>query len=153
MDKKKRDRVIKIVKAMAKTGKSADRIRNDLRVLKISDAEIDEIMREAGVRFAPAEEVGAKVSEIHEKVREHAGAISEMAEGVEAGRAALRDIIVEFRNVQSQLSQLGDVSIIKRDLDEIKSILLEIKPIVAAVKDLNERLLAINKDMLIRLKK
>lgn len=102
------------------------------------------------------EEVKAKVDDMSLGLEEHAQSLDQMSSSLDEHREKL-DVIHEslqglgdsHKELHEKVSELSDFS---EEFRELKDILLDIKAMIAALKDLDNKILDTNKEMLMRLK-
>ena len=102
------------------------------------------------------EEVKAKVDDMSLGLEEHAQSLDQMSSSLDVHREkldviheTLQDLGVSHQELHEKVSELSDVS---DEFSELKDILLDIRAMLAALKDLDNKILETNKEMLMRLR-
>lgn len=180
MDSERLKQITAIVKTMSEHGISQSEVRANLKQLGLSAEETEQVVQAAGVA-ATAKDIHAQVTAVREKIdsgehlqplvelhakstQEIKEEISEVAEGVqehaeslEAHGEKLEDISAGLEALHEKHDELSekfaDAPDVSKQLKEIKQLLLDLKPQVAALRDINQKILDTNREVLMRLKK
>lgn len=161
MEEAKEKEIIEIIKAMNATGMTQAEIKENLRMMGLSDEEIDPILEKAQTK-PTTREVHEAVKAIQEQIetgehikpameaigehREETAAVKGKVDEISAGMGELHE---KHEELKARFATIEEVS---SELEELKKLMLEMKPMLAAVKDMQEKLLETNTEILIRLK-
>ncbi len=137
---------------------SAEPTSKDIHdAVKMVDAKITEPMaRTMEEHKQLTEEVKAKVDDMSLGLEEHAQSLDQMSssldehrEKLEAIHESIQDLGVSHQELHEKVKELSDFS---EEFTNLREIMLDMKAMLAALKDLDNKILDTNKEMLMRLK-
>ena len=137
---------------------SAEPTSRDIHdAVKMVDAKITQPMAKTLQEHKQlTEEVKAKVYDMSLGLEEHAQSLDQMSSSLDQHREkldviheTLQDLGDSHQELHEKVSELSDFS---DEFSELKDILLDMRAMLAALKDLDNKILETNKEMLMRLK-
>lgn len=161
MEEAKEKEIIEIIRAMNATGMTQSEIRENLRMMGLEEGEIAGILEKAQTKPTTREvheavkaiqekiETGEHIKPAMEAIEEHREATGEIKEKVEEISAGLGELHEKHEELKARFATIEEVS---SELEGLKKLMLEMKPLLAAIKDLQEKLVETNTEMLMRLK-
>ena len=98
-----------------------------------------------------------KVDEIHGEFTDQGEKLSDLKENYDDHRKNLDKISEKVDKLTEKHDaiheNLGETAFLRNEVREIKELLLEMKPLISGVAELQEKMIQVNKDLLIRMKK
>ncbi len=178
----KEQELINLIRKMIEEGESLEGIKQTLRASGISENMIHDLIQKAGVK-PTVEDLHKKVETISKQVEkvtplteinieqrkkleelskqlaslqagalEHAEKITQVNEKLQEQHEKLLELAKEIKEIK-QKPQQTTPTYSTQDIKQIKEMLIEMKPEIEAVKNLLEKLIDINKKMLLKLGK
>jgi len=125
--------------------------------VKMVDAKITEPMAKTLEEHKQlTEEVKNKVEDMSLGLEEHAQSLDQISSNLDEHREKLEAIHESIQDLGASHEELhekvGELSSFSNELAELREIMLDIKAMIAALKDLDNKILETNKEMLMRLR-
>ena len=125
--------------------------------VKMVDAKITQPMTKTMEEHRQlTEEVKAKVEDVSLGLEEHAQSLDQISSNLDEHREKLDAIHESLQDLGASHQELhekvGELSGFSDEFSELREIMLDIKAMIAALKDLDNKILETNKEMLMRLR-
>ena len=176
ISKEKREKTVEIIQRMNKEGMTERDIKENLRSIGLEPFEIRKIIQEAKTE-PTSQELHESITSIHRKIEsgEH---IKPAMKAIEEHRKKSEDLGFKLQELHGDVTEhkekledleksldklhekhdlvqkkTPDASRLNRDISDLKKTMREIKPLLNDLKNLDEKILKTNRDILFWLKK
>ncbi len=120
-----------------------------------SGAHMEPLMKSVEEHRAATEKLQEKVQEMHGEVTGQRESLEDVVKSLEEHREKLekvRSSLEQLHEEHEDLKTSPPSSDQKEDLEDLKKLILELRPMMGALRDINEKILETNREILMRLK-
>jgi|GEM_PF-5536191 len=130
---------------------------SNINEVVLSGKGFEPVVKEVKKMATQSSELNTKINEIHGNVTEHSHSLNELNNNFSEHKKSLDELNKKVDSLTEKheaiAGTLNETTFLKSELREVKEMLIELKPLIKGMAEMQQQLIDINKQILLKLKK